>query len=245
MEILQYLFDRLRDKRPVTVEVDGQHYAVRNDGTLGAPVRPLAPQWEKPVFRVATLSALAAAVRSKVDDFGSSVALHVVDYRTVQLVSLKADDYGQRHVYIEAKHDSECPFQFNKFLDGEDFQIGLRASFLLNGEAVKVLTVVANLESGQTISVADDGLSQKLEVKAGTVSKSSVTLPAEGIPLIPWRTFRDASPVESKFLLRLKQVKDDLPQIALFEIDQKWKLDTVNSISAWLKKSLPETEIIA
>jgi hypothetical protein len=238
---LEYLFCRLKDTRPATVDVDGQAYRVLGDGTLGTPVRALEPQWTMPTFKVKTLTALAAAVAHEVDGFSAdNVALHVVDYLTVQLVSMEADAFGHRHVYIEAKHETECPFAFNKYMPAEDFLIALRASFLLNDEAVKVLTVASNLESGQVISVADDGLSQKLEIKAGAASKAAVTLPSEGIPLIPWRTFRDAAAVESKFLLRLKQVKDDLPMVALFEIDQKWKLDTIQSIAAWLKGAVPE-----
>jgi hypothetical protein len=77
------------------------------------------------------------------------------------------------------------------------------------------------------------------------VTRSTVQLPAEGIPLIPWRTFRDASPVESKFLLRMKGVKDALPHIALYEIDAKWQLDTVNSIGKYLAAALPEIPLIA
>lgn len=237
---LEYLFGRLKDTRPVTTKVGDQDYAVKVDGTIGEPVRGLAPQWDKPTFRVATLTGFTAAVTAQIDDFPGSVAIYVADYKTVQLISTKADDFGRRHVYIEAKHETECPFTFNKYLAAEQFQIDLRTSFLLNDDAVKTLTVASNLESGQSISVADDGLSQKLEIKAGTASKAAITLPSEGIPLIPWRTFRDATPVESKFLLRLKQVKDDLPLVALFEIDQKWKLDTVQSIAALLKANVSD-----
>jgi hypothetical protein len=227
--------------------VEGQDYAVQANGTLGSPIRELPPQFDKPVFRVQTLSALAAAVTAKIDGYDEvdDVALHVVDYLTVQLISVSADEFGRRHVYAEAKHQSECPFKFNEYMAAEKFMIDLRTSFYLTDEAVKVQTVVSSLESGQTISMADDGLSQQVEIKAGTISKTNVVLPSEGIPLIPWRTFRDATPVESKFLLRLKQVKDDLPLVALYEIDAKWRLDTVNSIAKWLKENTKDVRVIA
>ncbi len=244
-DVVEYLFGRLKAEKPVTVSVGEQPYAVKADGTLGEPIRRLSPQFTKPTFKVGTLSALAAAVKAKVDDFPGEVALHVVDYRTVQLVSVRADDFGRRHVFVEAKHEAECPFSFNTHMAAEKFQIDLRTSFLLNEEALKVLKVVSNLESGQVISVADDGLSQQIEIKTGTVSKMPITLPADGIPLVPWRTFRDAAPVESKFLLRLKQAKDDLPLVVLYEIDQKWKLDTVNSIAKWLEKHVTDVKLIA
>lgn len=242
---LEYVFGRMKDTRPVTVDVDGQPYAVMTDGTLGQPVRKLAPHFVKPVFKVQTLSALAGAVAAKIDSFGEEVVLHVVDYLTVQLVSTQADEYGRRHVFLEAKHAAECLFEFNKFMSAEKFVMDLKTSFYTNDEALKVQQVVSSLESGQTISMADDGLSQQIEIKTGTTTKSQVTLPSDGIPLIPWRTFRDANPVESKFLLRLKQVKDDLPLVALYDIDQKWKLDTVNSIADWLKHNVTGVPVIA
>lgn len=244
-EILEYLFERLRAEKPVTVEVDGQSYAVTANGTLAQPIRELAPQFDKPTFKVQTLSALAASVSAEVDDFDEDVALHVVDYLTVQLVSVKADEFGRRHVYVEAKHPSECPFRFNEYMAAEKFLIDLRTSFYLTEDAIKVQKVVSSLESGTVITMADDGLSQQLEIKGGTTSKAQVVLPSDGIPLVPWRTFRDAEPVESKFLLRLKQVKDDLPLVALHEIDAKWRLDTVNSIAKWLNQNTKGVRVIA
>jgi hypothetical protein len=244
-ETVQYVFKRLKDVRPVTVQVAGQDYAVAVDGTLGSPVRDLAPQWDKPTFQVATLSALASLYAAKVDEFPDTVAFHVADYLNVNLVDTKADKYGSRHVYAHAQYRPETMFVFNKYMAAEDFLIAFKTAFYFNDNAVLVQKIVSTLESGQTISMADDGLSQQLEVKVGTVSKSQVKLPADGIPLIPWRTFRDADPVESKFLLRLQQVKDDLPKVALFDIDQKWQLNTVNSIAKWLGEKLPDARVIA
>jgi hypothetical protein len=243
--VSEYLFGRLKDVRPVTVNVGSQDYAVRADGTLGDAVRALAPQWNKPTFNVQTLSALAALYAAEVDDFPGTCALHVADYLTVELVSVKADEFGHRHVFAQAKHQQETPFLFNEYMPAEKFLIALRTSFLFNDNAVKVQQLCSNLDSGMTVNVADDGVSQSLEVKAGTSSKSGVVIPAEGIALIPWRTFRDAAPVESKFLLRLKGVKDGLPLVALFDIDQKWKLDTTNSIADWLRKNVPAATVIA
>jgi hypothetical protein len=244
-EALEFLSKLQTPKNPATVEVNEQHYAVRADGTLGDPVRELAPRWDKPTFQVHTLSGLAELIDAKVDEFPEHVAVHVVDHLTVQLVSLSADEFGRRHVYAEAKHVEGTQFKFNQFQDAEDFLIAFRRSFLFNEEAVKVQTLCSNLESGMAVKLADDGLSQQLEVKAGTVSKAPVTLPAEGVSLIPWRTFRDAAPVDSKFLLRLKGVKEGLPLIALFEIDQKWQLDSINSIAHWFKAHAKDIVVIA
>lgn len=244
--VLQYLFGRLKDVKPVTHKVGEQEYAVTAEGTLGAPVRALAPQWDKPTLKVITLSEIKALCEAELDDFDAKkVGLHVANYNTVRLVSLKADEFGRRHVYAQAEHTIETPFRFGVFTDAEKFLIDFRTSFYFDDEAVKVQSLCSNLESGVSVTLADDGIGQKLEVKAGTSSKSDVQIPGSGISLIPWRTFRDASPVSSNFLLRFKTVKDSLPQIALFEVDQKWQLDTMQSVAAWLRHHVKGVTVIA
>jgi len=243
---LDNVLDRLRDRRPVTVKVGEHDYAVKIDGTIGDAVRPPGPQYIKPTFAVSSLAALVALCEAKVDEFDKgATALHVVDHLTVQLVSLKADECGHRHVYAAAKHVEETRFKFNAYTEAEDFIIAFRSSFLFNENAVMIQQLVSNLSSGQSVNVADDGVSQQLEIKAGVTGKQGVVIPSEGIELIPWRTFRDASPVTSRFLLRLRSVKDGLPQIALFDIDQKWKIDTVHSIATWLSARVKDATVIA
>ncbi|MGB7985079.1 MAG: hypothetical protein WCF54_07965 [Terracidiphilus sp.] len=237
-------------KNPVIQEVGGHSYAVKADGTLGDRVQSVGRLWPKPTLQLATLSGLKEAAALKVGELGDHVAFHVVDYLRVDLIDTNADEFGKRHIYATAQHAVETPFRFNTYLDVEDFIIGLRSSFYFvegDGEcdALTVQRFVSNLESGITVNVADDGVSQSLEVKAGTVNKQAVKVPASGVNLVPWRTFRDVAPVSSKFLLRVRQVKDAPPLVALFEIDQKWKLDTMQEIGKWLEKHAAGIPVIA
>lgn len=247
-DVVEYLFGRLKDKQLITHKVGNQEYSVEEDGTLGAPVRELAPQWDKPTFIVSTLSGLAELFKANVDEFnaGGLVGLNIANYRKVQIIALQADAFGRRHVFAEAVHTLNVPFVFDKYYTSpEEFLIPFRASFLFNEEAVKVQQLCSQVGSGEAVVVSDDGISQEVVAKSGTVTKASVTLPASGIPLIPWRTFRETDQVISKFLLRMKGVKDGLPNIALFEIDAMWQLETVGSIAHWLKKNIPGATIIA
>jgi hypothetical protein len=245
-EVLDYLFGRLKAERPVTIKVGEQDYAVKADGTLGEPIRELAPQWTPKTFEVSSLAALAALIRGNVDEIQSgSVGLHVVDPFIVELVSIKSDKFGRRHVYARAKHAKETPFVFDVYHVPEKFRIDFIASFFFNEDATKVLQLISSLGSGDAVAVRDDGLSQEVEVKSGTVTRAAVSLPQDGIPLTPWRTFRDVAPVTSKFLLRLKGVKDQLPQVALFEIDAKWRIDTITSIQHWLERNVEGVPVIA
>lgn len=245
-EVLEYLFGRLKAERPVTEEVKGQPYAVQANGTLGEPVRALAPQWRNPTLNVATLQSLADACTGGLDGLDAGkVAFHISSYREVRIISLAADEFGYRHVWAQAKHNAETPFGFGTYYEPEEFLIKFRSSFFFNDEAVKVQQLCSSVGSGDAVLVTDDGISQSVEVKSGTVTRSSVALPADGVQLIPWRTFRDVHPVQSRFLLRMKAVKDALPKIALFEIDAKWELDTIASIRHWIEKNVAGAKVIA
>jgi hypothetical protein len=245
-EALEFLSKLQTPKNLVSVELHGQPYSVKADGTVGDLIPKPNLKHSGPVMQVSTLCAVVDAFKAKLDGLEqASVAVHVADPFNVRVLDLAADEFGNRHIYIAAVHKAETPFQFGVFLTPERFLIDFRASFLFNEEATKVQQLCSTVESGATVSVADDGISQQVVASSGTVTKASVTLPAEGIPLIPWRTFRDAAAVESKFLLRMKASKEGVPSVALFEIDEKWKLDTVNAIRRYFEKHLPGANIIA
>lgn len=245
-DIVNWTFERLRGPKPAVETVNGQPYALKPDGTLGEPVRELAPQFVKPVLSVSTLSGMVEAFKAGLDGVASNakVAFHVVSPTQVDLVSLEADDFGRRHVWAQAVHRQDCPFRFDVYMDTEPFLIAFRASFLFNDNAVKIQRVLSSLSNESAVTVADDGISQTVTAKAGAVTRTAIELPPE-IPLIYWRTFREVNPVESKFLLRMKGDSGKVPQAALFEIDAKWKLDTVESVRHYLHKALPTATILA
>lgn len=241
---IDWVTDRLKGPGPITHVVGGQPYAIKADGTLGEPVRQLPPQWTKPTLEVSTVSGLVGAYKAKIDDLPETgVAFHIVSPTRVNILSLTADEFGRRHVWASAQHTQECPFKFGHYMDAEAFLIAFRSSFYFNDNAVKIQKLLSTLSNESAVSVADDGISQTLTVKAGAVTRTAVELPQE-IPLIPWRTFREVAPVESKFLLRLKGEPGKVPQAALFEIDAKWQMDTVNSIATYLRTELPDATIL-
>lgn len=242
-EFLEYLFSRFKDTRPVTHVVNNVPYAVNADGTLGLPVRELAPQWTAPTLEATSLDGLIAAYNAGIDGFSGKVGLHVVNPRQVELLSLAADGFGHRHVWVRAKHQAECPFRFDTYYESEAFLLAFRTSFLYEENAVKVQRLVSTLSANSSVHISDDGMSQNVTVQDGAVTRANVELPPE-IPLAPWRTFREVNPVISKFMLRLKSVKDSVPHVALFEVDARWRLDTIASVAAYLGNALPKVTIL-
>jgi hypothetical protein len=194
---------------------------------------------------VSTLSGLVAAYKAGIDKLGARVAIVITDPNTVTVKDLDTDEFGKRQVYVQAKHEEVKPFAFDTYLDPEPFLLAFRVGFIYNDNAVTIQQICSTIGAATGVAVSDDGVSQEVTIKSGTITKSALQLPADGVSLIPVRFFRDANPVEAKFLLRMKGVKDSLPKIALFEIDPMWKLYAVGSIRKYLEEQLPGAVIIA
>lgn len=240
-EALEYLAKIQTPKNPIITSIGSLNYTVKADGTLGDLIRK--PSY--PPLEVRSLGALAGAYKAELDGLaGDSCGFHVVDHLLVELIALDVDDSCQRHVYVRARHEPETDFEFGTYYSSEDFIIKFRSGFYFNEDAAKVQQLCSTLDAASGINVEDDGVSQTVTVQSGSISKATVTLPAEGVPLIPWRTFREAAPVESRFLLRMKADKLNIPRIALFELDEKWKVDTARAIADHLAELVPGATIL-
>jgi hypothetical protein len=238
-EALEFLAKIQTPKNPIITSIESLNYIVKADGTLGDLIqRPVYPTLE-----VRSLGALVGFYKKQLEDCADETAFHVIDHSLVELIALEVDECGRRRVYARARHAPETGFEFGTYYAAEDFIIKFRTSFYFNEQAAKVQQLCSTLDAGSTVSVSDDGMSQTVVVSQGSISKASVTLPAEGVRLIPWRTFREAAPVESSFLLRMKADKVNVPRIALFELDEKWKVDTAHSIADTLGELAAESII--
>jgi hypothetical protein len=249
--ILDWFKKLNKDRRPVTVQVGENTFAVNVDGTLGSPVHPVLPiaPIATPVLQLSTLSGLVDAFTANLDGFASlgASAVQVESFDTVSLVSLAADEWGRRQVWARAKSAEINPFKFGEYMNPEMFLITAQAGFMpIDGHYTNMLKLCSSLTAGSSVQVADDGFSQSVVISEGGVQRGAVELPPR-VQLRPYRTFREVDPVESDFLLRFKAQKDDLPLVALIPVDAgRWKTDTAMQVRNWLQKNLPdETTVIA
>jgi hypothetical protein len=249
--MLKDLFEQLTKlfakEKPITHVVDDDAYAIKPDGTLGDYVRkPLpTPFLEAPVLPLLTLTGFVAAYKANVDQFPAEVAIQVESPTVVKLVALRADEFARRHVWLRAEAMKENPFAFGDYMEPEQFLIALQKGFKPTGNVTAIAAMCSTLTTGNSVGVADDGISQTVTLQEGAIQRGRTTVPNR-LPLAPYRTFREIDPIESDFMLRMKAVKDGLPRIALLEVDGgKWKLDTVLAIGAWLAEQLPEATVIA
>ncbi len=249
VQVLDWFLSLNKTDRPVTVDVNGNAYAVKTDGTLGDVVRPVIPlaPVATPTLELSSLTGLITAFTVGVDGFSGKFAVHVESFDKVSLVSLEADQWGRRHVWARATSREVCPFKFGEYMEPELFLIQAQAAFFpLEGNYTNMLKLCSNLKAGSTVELADDGFSQKVVVNSGGVTHGEVELPPR-MGLRAYRTFREITPVESDFLLRFKAKKEALPEVALIPVDaNRWKTDTCEQIFGYLKDRLPDgTTIIA
>ena len=244
-ELQQYLLGLLKPKNPITHEVHDQPYKVCVDGTLGAAVLDVPPL-ESALFSVETLAGFVDAFRADIDKFsGLRPGIHVLNHRTVSLVALDGDRFGRRHEWLRATCQEAQPFVFGEYQAPEKFLITLQQGFLPTEEVVSLQRLASSLTTENSVSTSDDGMSQKVTVSGGSVSRSLVTLPTR-IPLAPYRSFRELTPCITNFMVRMKGEPGKLPSIALIELDAgKWRLDTIQSIVQWLRAELTDAVILS
>jgi len=212
---------------PTIVPQGGLSYT---DKPLNLIVPPCAS-----VVGLSTLTGLVDVITQKLDGMDlTQWAVQVVSHAEVRLIRRETDMYGRRVVLASVKLDDGVPFTFGRFLDREEFVIGLAAKFVPNGDLQEVLKMCSTLQVCTVAISEDDGVSQRTTVKQGVTLKEQVTVKGR-VQLSPYRTFREIEQPESTFVFRLKSRDGAVPECGLFEADGgKWKLDAMLAIKAWL-----------
>jgi hypothetical protein len=241
---IEYLKQRFIPQ-PLTLKVGAQEYKVQ-PGEFGPQIAELIVPPAKPAVRLESLTGFIDAYNAKIDGFyPETSAIHVIDYKTVALVSLLADSNGKRQEWLRAVCTEDNPFPFNQYTDAEQFLLNLQSGFLPTENTISLQRLASALSNDSSIATQDDGMSQTVTVKQGAVTRDSIPLPPR-IELLAFRTFREIDPIASEFMVRLKGEPGKLPKIGLLEIDAgRWKHDTMRLVKGWLSTSLPDAVIIA
>ncbi|HEU5397958.1 MAG TPA: hypothetical protein VFV77_01650 [Gammaproteobacteria bacterium] len=224
----------------VLVAIDDAHYNYSTQTgeygrSLGEMLLPPLPD----TLKLSTLTGLCDAVKAGM--LGNAdpdlLAVRVRDHLNVDVVAHAADRYGRRPTLATATHKPLDAFRFDEFYtDPQKFIVAFQASFLLNDpDGTYLLKLASNLTAvGSSVHMADDGINQRVTLKQGEVSTGEHQVRPR-LKLIPRRTFDEAAPVESEFLVRLRQTGEGVPAIALFSIDgTKWVGESMRSIKSYL-----------
>jgi hypothetical protein len=204
---------------------------------------PVKTETQPVALCVATLAGLVdyiSATEENKDGHLQGRFLQIASYKDVRLLTALHGEAAQRSLLVMALHAEIMPaaFKLGSFIDHEAFVIGLQVAFVPTEERDTLLRVFGRLGGQEVRESEDDGISQSVSVRSGVVRNSLVNVP-NPVVLRPYRTFPEIEQPSSPFVLRVRRVEDELPEIALFEADGgKWKLDAIASIRAYLAARL-------
>jgi hypothetical protein len=187
-----------------------------------------------------TLSSLIEYIKSGVDTFGGKMIIHVQSPTQVSMYSaLDVERNREEIVTVNAQIPN---FDFGRFMDHENFCIGVQSKFVdepLTDKAL-LLKFAGTVEAGSVAEYGDDGISQKATVKTGIASKGDAIIPSPA-RLKPFRTFVEVDQPVSSFIFRMKDDRCGGVQCALFEADGgAWKISAMGAIKAYLIKELED-----
>lgn len=225
-EALEYAVELAQ---PHIEEVNGEMYSDK-------PLKRIVHNPKAECITMTTLRSLVDYIKSGADAMEEKMIVHVASPTQVKLYSnLDLDRVREYMVAVNA----ELPqFPFNKFVDHENFIIGVQSKFIPNNDSDLLLRFAGTVEGGTIADYGDDGVSQKATVKTGLASKSDAIIPSP-VTLKPYRTFTEVEQPESQFVFRMKEDKYDGVQCALFEADGgAWRLHAMESIQEYLEEQL-------
>ncbi|OPY83167.1 MAG: hypothetical protein A4E71_02922 [Smithella sp. PtaU1.Bin162] len=176
---------------------------------------------------------------------GTGEMLHVVDHKTVNVISEDySDKWLTRNTYLTAVHESPV-FKFGQYVDVENFIIALQAMFVQDDTTALMLKLVGNIKDDGVSNFNDDGVTQVVTAKTGISLVNNVPVP-NPVTLRPYRTFMEIEQPASTFVFRIKGNKGEAPYCALFEADGRmWRLHAIKKIREWLEFEIPGVKIIA
>lgn len=229
-------------QKSITVDGnDGYQYSTQQ-------LHPVYFQPRPATMSIQNLSGLVEYIKTNVDglDFSNHI-IQVKDETQVNLFSMIDGKDRKRDHIIQVQLDSSLKqFPYGEFMDLESFQIKTRSLMVMNESLQELLSFVATVSVDSGVQIDDDGVSQKVNTKLGmSGARVGKALAPSIVELAPYRTFREISQPESKFLFRMRPVEGKIPTMAIFEADGGfWKIEAVNRIKNWLSEQLPGFAIL-
>jgi hypothetical protein len=216
------------------IEIDGVKYGQHK-------YAPVVQEKKVSTLELSTLSGLYQYIMNNVDNLSQSrLMLIVKDYSRLDLVGKLLPICQERDTFVICHLDKNLKeFEFNTFMDHENFIIKLQSMFSDTPDKEILLRYVSNLSNSNSLELSDDGVSQSVVVKKGVSGAlRENTIAPNYVELKPYRTFREIPQPSSKFLFRLKSNSNATTQCALFESDGgEWRNTATQFIKDYFMKS--------
>lgn len=222
--------------------INGEEYAT-------APVHRLDKRLAEAVpatIAVNTLQGLADFALSKVSEYAHERGGLFILVESPTRATLHTGIFGDmRQRACLAKAEAICcDFKFGNWYGAEMFTIALLSQFAPAGDRESVFRLTGAVDSGASITTADDGVSMNVTLKKGIQRTVETIGPGKTYRLAPFATFAEVRQPERPFILRVKPgnanaTPPELHSCALIEADGGlWKLDAIAAIKDWLETEL-------
>lgn len=222
---------------------DVQEINIGGRNHTNAKIIPVTEPTQDALF-ISTLTAVKGYFTINPDAIDLSKAIiHVRSHNQVNVTSAVTGTWIQRHDYLTVGINPK-EFPFGRYLPIEDFLIALQTYFVQDDTVTALLKIAGNLTDEASVTLIDDGVTQKTQAKTGITRVENILLP-NPVVLAPYRTFLEVDQPASAFVFRLKK-GDQGPTAALFEADGgNWQLECISRIHDWLRYALPTATILA
>lgn len=229
-EALQYLAENTIKPKERVVKISGSNFVIDEAGHYDR-IKPRVYNAKDPLI-IKTLTGLVDYIKSNLERKEAKLLLHIEKPDEVSLMGLLAED-GSRE-YLASAQAIVPRFNFDYFLDIEEFNVALQSVFAPTADRDILLKVVGNLKEDNVKTTGDDGISQAVTIKTGVATAADVKVP-NPVTLAPYRTFIEVKQPESKFIFRMK----DGPRGAIFEADGgAWRNQAILNIKTFLEEQL-------
>lgn len=195
-------------------------------------------------LKISTLTGLADYLNENPDSLPlKELIIEITTHDSVRLYSTIKGSFDQRASLLLTSITLDL-FPFGQYMDLERFIIFLQSKFVQDETTEKLLKLAGNVTGENVANFSDDGVTQKVQARAGIVRVEDVQVP-NPVTLAPYRTFLEIAQPESKFVYRLKQAGDNSIHCALIEADGgNWKLEAIKRIRDYLRTHCPEGMVI-
>lgn len=229
-EALQYLAENTIKPKERVVKIGGSNFVIDEAGHYDR-IKPRVYNAKDPLI-IKTLTGLVDYIKSNLERKEANLLLHIEKPDEVSLMGLLAED-GSRE-YLASAQAIVPRFNFDYYLDIEEFNVALQSVFAPTADRDILLKVVGNLKEDNVKTTGDDGVSQAVTIKTGVATAADVKVP-NPVTLAPYRTFIEVKQPESKFIFRMK----DGPRGAIFEADGgAWRNQAILNIKTFLEEQL-------
>jgi len=214
-------------------EVDGRHYSRMR-------LQEIVPAYRTPPWmRFQTLTGLRDYVLSRLDPEEAPCAINVRSPNSIEYVTGPRGAARDRNMKAQSFQDVPWDSASGIWNEVETTIIQLQTLCEPTGDRDALIRILSNVSSEEVVVSEDDGVSQKLGVRAGVFFKEQAAIP-NPVMLRPFRTFAEVEQPKSPFIVRARKLSKISPiEIGIIECDNGlWKIAAMNNVRRWLEFEL-------